>query len=159
MSRHKHKLRFIGIFLSVILSVSSVPLYAFASGTYDTGGAAAEEVTVSCEYVAKRGEFEKHYLLSDGSFVAVSYPEAIHYRNADGEWEDIDSSLHAEASSSRIVTGDCGTFAASFSTGRRAGRLVSLSNREFSLSWSLSGDGDRIVSSSPVLAASSSSVM
>ena len=107
MSRHKHKLRFIGIFLSVILSVSSVPLYAFASGTYDTGGAAAEEVTVSCEYVAKRGEFEKHYLLSDGSFVAVSYPEAIHYRNADGEWEDIDSSLHAEASSSRIVTGDC----------------------------------------------------
>ena len=159
MSRHKHKLRFIGIFLSVILSVSSVPLYAFASGTYDTGGAAAEEVTVSCEYVAKRGEFEKHYLLSDGSLVAVSYPEAIHYRNADGEWEDIDSSLHEEASSSRIVTGDCGTFAASFSTGRRAGRLVSLSNREFSLSWSLSGDGDRIVSSSPVLAASSSSVM
>ena len=57
MSRHKHKLRFIGIFLSVILSVSSVPLYAFASGTYDTGGAAAEEVTVSCEYVAKRGEY------------------------------------------------------------------------------------------------------
>ena len=159
MSRHKHKLRFIGIFLSVILSVSSVPLYAFASGTYDTGGAAAEEVTVSCEYVAKRGEFEKHYLLSDGSFVAVSYPEAIHYRNADGEWEDIDSSVHAEASSSRIVTGDCGTFAASFSTGRRAGRLVSLSNREFSLSWSLSGDGERMVSSSPVLAASSSSVM
>ena len=159
MSRHKHKLRFIGIFLSVILSVSSVPLYAFASGTYDTGGAAAEEVTVSCEYVAKRGEFEKHYLLSDGSFVAVSYPEAIHYRNADGEWEDIDSNLHAEASSSRIVTGDCGTFAASFSTGRRAGRLVSLSNREFSLSWSLSGDGERMVSSSPVLAASSSSVM
>lgn len=159
MSRHKHKLRFIGIFLSVILSVSSVPLYAFASGTYDTGGAAAEEVTVSCEYVAKRGEFEKHYLLSDGSLVAVSYPEAIHYRNADGEWEDIDSSLHAEASSSRIVTGDCGTFAASFSTSRRAGRLVSLSNREFSLSWSLSGDGERMVSSSPVLAASSSSVM
>ena len=72
MSRHKHKLRFIGIFLSVILSVSSVPLYAFASGTYDTGGAAAEEVTVSCEYVAKRGEFEKHYLLSDGSLVAVN---------------------------------------------------------------------------------------
>lgn len=159
MLRHKHKLRLIGIFLSVILSVSSVPLYAFASGTYDTGGTAAEEVTVSCEYVAKRGEFEKHYLLSDGSFVAVSYPEAIHYRNADGEWEDIDSSLHAETSSSRIVTGDCGTFAASFSTGRSAGRLVSLSNREFSLSWSLSGDGERMVSSSPVLAASSSSVM
>lgn len=159
MSRHKHWLQFIGIFLSVILSVSSVPLYAFASGTYDTGGAATEEVTASCEYVAKRGEFEKHYLLSDGSFVAVSYPEAIHYRNADGEWEDIDSSLHAEASSSRIVTGDCGTFAASFSTGRSAGRLVSLSNREFSLSWSLSGDGERMVSSSPVLAASSSSVM
>ena len=32
-----------------------------------------DNVYISAEEVSKRGEFEKHYLLSDGSFVAVSY--------------------------------------------------------------------------------------
>lgn len=90
------KTRFICIVLSMLLLLSSLPIYAITPVSEASCGGESDEVTVCCEYVAKRGEFEKHYLLSDGSFVAVSYPEAIHYRNADGEWEDIDNSLHTE---------------------------------------------------------------
>jgi RHS repeat-associated protein len=44
------------------------------------------------ELLSKRGEFEKHFVQSDGSVLAVSYPQKVHYL-VDGVWTDIDSRL------------------------------------------------------------------
>lgn len=54
-----------------------------------------KDVYILSEDTTKRGEFEKHYLCSDGTFVAVTYAEAVHYRDDNGEWTDIDNSLSA----------------------------------------------------------------
>jgi len=51
-----------------------------------------DEKLIVEEDTSKRGEFEKHFYCTDGSFVAVSYPEAIHYEDGN-EWVDVDNTL------------------------------------------------------------------
>ena len=36
---------------------------------------------------------EKHFRMSDGSFLAVSYGAAVHYEDGNGNWKDIDNTL------------------------------------------------------------------
>jgi hypothetical protein len=50
------------------------------------------DIQIVDELTSKRGEFEKHFVRSDGSAVAVSYPQKVHYQ-VDGVWTDIDSRL------------------------------------------------------------------
>ena len=59
-----------------------------------------EPAVVVGEVEALRSENEKHYRLSDGSFVAVNYGMPVHYAQGDGEhavWMDIDNTLSAAA--------------------------------------------------------------
>lgn len=105
-------LRFISCILVSIMLVISMPvaaisqvMEAISSETEEAAQAnknyndmlelppEGEEVYIVAEDTSKRGEFEKHYICSDGTFVAVTYPEAVHYRGGDGEWTDIDNSL------------------------------------------------------------------
>ncbi len=44
------------------------------------------EPTILYEDETKRGEFEKHYICSDGSYVAATYPEQVCYLDEDGIW-------------------------------------------------------------------------
>ena len=53
----------------------------------------SEEVYVIAEDTTKRGEFEKHFVLSDGSLVAVVYPESVHAIDYQGQWSDINNRL------------------------------------------------------------------
>ena len=46
------------------------------------------------EEIEKRDAYTKHFRLSDGSFLAASYEEPVHFLQ-DGEWTDIDNSLVA----------------------------------------------------------------
>ena len=59
-----------------------------------------EPVSVTGEVEALRSENEKHYRLSDGSYIAVDYGMPVHYAQGDGEhavWMDIDNTLSAAA--------------------------------------------------------------
>ncbi|MBR6682345.1 MAG: RICIN domain-containing protein, partial [Clostridia bacterium] len=96
-----------------------------------------DNVYISAEEVSKRGEFEKHYLLSDGSFVAVSYPEAVHYKNDDGKWEEVDNQLSYDSKTSRIVNGQNG-FSVSFAEKPSGNSLASLLHDGIPFSWTLS---------------------
>lgn len=48
------------------------------------------------EVKEKRTRSSKTYALGNGLYQAVVYPEAVHFRNDKGEWEDIDHSLNTE---------------------------------------------------------------
>ena len=48
------------------------------------------------EVKEKRTRSSKTYSLGNGLYQAVIYPEAVHYRNDKGEWEDIDHTLKSE---------------------------------------------------------------
>ena len=81
----------------------------------------AVPATIVGEEVFLRTETEKHFRLSDGSFLAVSYGMPVHYQDDTGSWQDIDNSLTfsaSQASYNSANTQVATTFAADLSTGR-----------------------------------------
>lgn len=60
----------------------------------------AEAQAIVAEETGMRSENEKHYRLEDGSYVAAQYPTAVHYKDENGNWVDIDNTLSFEESKS-----------------------------------------------------------
>jgi len=109
-------------------------------------GAAAEDITENIpieaqeslqileEDVSKRGEYEKHFLLSDGSYLAVSYADPVHRLSLDGSFEEIDNTLSLKGG--RLANAD-GEFYVSFAEESEK-NLVQLSHEGYTVSWGLS---------------------
>ncbi len=136
--------RLVSLLLAALLVFSALPAGAsgLSAGEGAESGTMAPETVISAEDISRRGDFEKHYLLSDGSFVAVSYAEAVHYRDANGEWAEVDNTLTRNASSGRI-TNSYGGFGVSFAdsaASNAADGTVSISYGGDTLSWTLSAD-------------------
>ena len=49
--------------------------------------------TVLGEEESLRTETEKHFRMSDGSYMAVAYGVPVHYQDEDGKWQDIDNTM------------------------------------------------------------------
>lgn len=89
--------------MAFIIALASAPIQAIALGIenmeqieeneIDTGYEIDKDVFLVEEDLSKRGQFEKHYLCSDGTYVSVTYPEAIHYLDDNNKWQDVDQSL------------------------------------------------------------------
>ena len=128
--------------LVLALSLAFTPFSLYAIGINDNSEIISDQIQsdnvfVSVEETSRRGEFEKHYLLSDGSFAAVSYAEAVHYKNDNGAWEEVDNRLSLNASTSRF-TNNNDKFSVSFAESPSSGVLASLNTSGTSFSWSLS---------------------
>ncbi len=86
----------ISLILVLAMSLGIFPAAAFAEAgqtqTPNTEEQIVKEAVISSEDESKRGEFEKHFRLSDGSYEAVTYPFAVHY-NDEGEWKDFDNTI------------------------------------------------------------------
>ena len=52
-----------------------------------------EGLYVTGELEERRGESEKHFRMSDGSFIAVDYGIPVHYKTEEEQWTDIDNTL------------------------------------------------------------------
>ncbi len=137
-------LRFISTLLALTLLTSSLPLFASTISESSSESVpseySADGVVIASEDVSKRDEFEKHYLLSDGAFLAVTYPEAVHYRDDEGNWEEVDNRLSFDPISSRYKTANP-NFNATFAAAATAEGTVSLSSEGYTLSWSVSAEG------------------
>ena len=91
-------------------------------------------LTVLGEVESLREEKIKHFRLSDGSFVAVSYGMPVHYQDSDGQWQDIDNSLLLEAESLETAN-ECAP--AAFSRDLAEGEIFTASQGDYSVSMSL----------------------
>lgn len=110
--------RALALLLTLCLLLTCMPLPALSvNETAACAGEAAnasDEVYIVGEDVTKRGEFEKHFLCSDGTYRAVTYAEPVHhYDSAAGAWQDNDVSLALNAASARYEA-QSGSFAVSF---------------------------------------------
>ena len=95
-------------------------------------------VTIIGEETSLRTETEKHFRLSDGSNIAVSYGMPVHYQNTDGEWVDIDNTLTLSADQSAYTTTNAYS-TTTFSTDLTTGRVLTSSYNGVSVSMSLLG--------------------
>lgn len=92
--------------LAMVFQLMSLPTWAVTSEDNPSGNintmnaeeATAAEISDKEAYVLYevddlREESEKHFRMSDGTYIAVSYGEAVHYQDADGNWQEIDNTL------------------------------------------------------------------
>ena len=152
LDRKNNKLRFFTFALAVWLLIAAMPISAFAELLeLETQPMGDQTVYVLAEDTTKRNEFEKHYYCSDGTFVAVTYPEAVHYKDENGEWVDVDMRLASDASTASYES-QSGDFKTVFRTPAASGDVsvmangttaatpaISMQSGDHSLSWSLSG--------------------
>ena len=66
--------------------------------TEEPSEAAASEPYVLGEDESLRDEYTKYFRLSDGSYAAAAYEEAVHYLDGTGSWKEIDNRLADSAS-------------------------------------------------------------
>ena len=98
----------------------------------------SDNVFIVQEDTTKRGEFEKHYICSDGTYVVASYAEAIHYKDDNGEWADVDNRpVQTTAGDYTTRNGD---FGISVPSSTSDGHLMRMDKGEHSLSWTLSAN-------------------
>ena len=84
------------------------------------------------EVKEKRTASSKTYALGNGLYQAVLYPEPVHFRNSDGDWEDIDHSLQRDGNVLMDQSGD-------LSVQLAPGGSVTLEKDHFRLSWEMVG--------------------
>ncbi len=139
-------LRSLSVFLAVLMILFAFPLQVIAAELQNqtpVGDTAAsgEAVTstpipgVDYEVTALREENVKHFHLTDGSYVAVSYDVPVHYADESGDWQDIDNRL--ADSGSDFTTRDARVKFAKKITGN--GELFTIHDGNRRLSFSLVG--------------------
>ena len=101
----KIPMKLFAFIMALLMLLVSLPVSAFASAistnsNNDTStNINAESETVKRDVIVLeedetlRDENTKHFKLSDGTTKAVVYSQAVHYKDADGKWVDIDNAL------------------------------------------------------------------
>lgn len=132
--------RILSVILVLAMLIQMLPVQTFAETT--SASAAVDvaegqaEVTVLGEVEELREEDTKHFRLSDGSFVAVSYGLPVHYEDENGDWQDIDNSLTMEASTDTYQL-DHSDVAVAFSHSLADGTVLTASKGNVSISMAL----------------------
>lgn len=146
MKKNLFVLKFIAAFTSIVLLFASVPGQVFAidlvvgqeqENTVENDGEG--EVFIVGEDQSKRGQFEKHYLCSDGTYMSVTYPEAVHYLDADGVWQDVDQTLCFDAQTG-VYTGGTADFRVSFASGASATDMARMEHNGYTLTWGVQAE-------------------
>lgn len=97
-------LKLLSLFLALVLVCQILPLNVWAeeaaerAATAENTGVEVEAGQDGAELLEevpeRRGESEKHFLRSDGSYLAVQYEVPVHYEDGQGQWAEIDNTLH-----------------------------------------------------------------
>lgn len=100
-------MRIISFTLVLTMVFTSLPAGCFSVSAEEDAGSEAEQTDSSAaepageepyvigEDVSRRGENEKHFLMSDGSSVAALYETDVHYRDETGAFQEIDNSFES----------------------------------------------------------------
>lgn len=151
-------LKLLSLILAVIMTVQLIPQSVFSAAAQgisdtleeetiiyeneesenETADEQEKELTVIGEDKSRREANVKHYIMNDGSMMAVSYSQDVHYEE-NGEWIDIDNTLSEEdAKDSEDYDGYSNTansFSVKFAKKADKKKLVTISQDKYSLSW------------------------
>ncbi len=149
----KKAIKFLSVFLAVIMFVGC---FSAANPVLATGlqeNAVTEETVLENytdideessepeiinEIEEKRTETVKHFYMSDGSYRAVTYNDAVHYYD-NNEWKNIDNELVYNESNETYENKE-NSFKAVFSEDLGSDKLFSIENDGYNLSWEYQGN-------------------
>lgn len=164
----KMAMRVVSVFLSGLLISEVLPLTAFAQESSPSAGGPAAAATESssvisqqgteeqpqiiAEDISRREEDEKHFLMSDGSYMAVQYASPVHFNNGEDGWQEYDNTLaetdaleddQTEKSFKLFKDKDFvnqkADFSVRFSKKTNGKKLVRLEKDGYQLSWTYQG--------------------
>ena len=92
-------------FVSVILTLCLLLQCLILPPIFANAETGTPDVTILYEEISLRQEHTKHFVCSDGSYLAISYPEPVHYLDG-GEWKDIDNRLFFDDTAGRYVNSE-----------------------------------------------------
>ena len=135
----------ISYIIAFILCATSVLVYAKPSEK-SKPKKNDKEVTILDEDITLRGEYEKHFINSDGTYTAVVYSEPVHMKE-NGKWKEIDNTLtnHKDVYGNVLKNKD-GVLNVSFADGDTSENLVSINKDGYSISWNINAEEDNYVS-------------
>ena len=147
----KSFLRICSVLLVIVMVANTLPLQVFAEELQKEPANALATDTVPTknqimeENPEKRTEYSKEFLLNNGLFMAVVYPEAVHYQK-DGQWEDIDNTL--KLSTDGTYANTAGVWDVRFPQQLSKSNSVSITKDGYTLSFAMAGE---IVSSGELI--------
>lgn len=128
--------RVFSLVLTIVMFMISLPLAALAIN--DTSSSTFEENIVHItEITDRREENVKHFDMGDGTYTAISYGTAVHRKDENGEWQDINNNLSLTTVQSKEIyaTSDMRTsFAKQFTPNAQ---LVTLTENGYSISMGI----------------------
>lgn len=71
--------------------------------------------------------------------MSVTYPEAVHYLDADGVWQDVDQTLCLDAQTG-VYTGGTADFRVSFASGASATDMARMEHNGYTLTWGVQAE-------------------
>ena len=102
-----------------------------------------DNAEIITEYPDKRSENSKTFLMSDGTFLAASYKEPIHFQDRSGDWQDIDNTLQVAnskvAETAQQLENKAGSMKVSLSKIMRPTNAVTVKAGSNTISWGLDG--------------------
>ena len=136
------KFRWLVMVLTVAFALSSVTASTSAASLAASTSSGMSEVQPQVATIVKEEEglrraYEKHFLLSDGSYEALVYDEPIH-KYVDGLWKEIDNTLilRTDARGVAQYSNIDGLMEVSFSQ-KFGSKLATVRDGEYAISWDI----------------------
>lgn len=141
--------KWLAIILAIItiLTTTTVAMPVFAEGSLFASKDTLvetykqEEMTskIVSEVTELREEYAKHFVCEDGSYIAATYSEPVHYKE-NGQWKEIDNSLELTAetrsgSSKAVYTPTAGIVDVKIPQSFSNGQKVSATNKGYTISF------------------------
>ncbi len=104
----------------------------------ETESSEEQEPFILSENTERRTENTKHFLMSDGSYRAISYNEAVHYSD-DGTWKDVDNTLVLN-NETEMYENTENSFKAKFNKNADSDTLFEIEKDGYRLTWSYQGN-------------------
>ena len=142
----KKRRRIIALLLAVTLAVETMP--GVKASEAQVGAEPGEETTVESEAPhiigeddEKRTENEKRFLMSDGTNMAVMYDGAVHYREEDGSYKEIDNGLEegTDEEGNEVYSTKQGARKVKLSKKASEKKLVTIKEKGNKISWGYEG--------------------
>ena len=152
----KSFLRICSMLLVIVMVANTLPLQCYAAEMQNSIPADATvqdstsaNVQIVEENPNKRTEYSKEFKMNNGLYMAVVYPDAVHYMK-DGQWKDIDNTLKLSADGT--YTNTAGVWNVQFPQQLSGNNSVSITKDGYTISFAMAGE---IVNSGELMRAAS----
>ena len=99
---------------------------------------------ILCEDVTKREEHVKHFIMNDGTRVAATYEDSVHYQDDDGTWKEYDNRLEDNVIGTEVHN-KTNENHIRISKKAKKHKMVQMETGDYAISWGYEGTNKSIL--------------